>query len=190
MAQRPLPAQADPKKRINETLRLGLYRKLGADVTAMAGIGTLVGLTCLTAAGPDLRCCQTEWHFPPGLGRCPDHRISGGKVLSGRTRRVVNRRSNARRLAATTLEHRPTALGADYRRRKGKLGAAERITATAHKLARLRDRLSKHGEPHVRQRLADDEQKHQMRKLKGRQKAAASIGFELVPQQPLAPCVS
>ena len=140
--------------------------------------------------GPDLRRFPTEKHFTSWLGLCPDNRISGGKVLSCRTRRVVNRLSDALRLAATTLEHSPTALGAFYRRMKGKLGAAEGITATAHKLARILYRLIKHGEGYVRQGLADYEQKHQARKLKGLQKAAESIGFELVRKQPLAPCVS
>ena len=73
---------------------------------------------------------------------------------------------------------------------KGKLGAAEGITATAHKLARILYRLIKHGEAYVRQGLAEYEQKHQARKLKGLQKAAESIGFELVRKQPQAPCVS
>jgi transposase len=190
VAQRPLPAKADPKKRVDEGLRLGLYRKLGADVTAVEGIGTLVGLTFLTEVGPDLRRFKTEKQFASWLGLCPDNRISGGKVLSCRTRRVVNRLSDALRLAATTLEHSPTALGAYYRRMKGKLGAAEGITATAHKLARILYRVIKHGEGYVRQGLAEYEQKHQARKLKGLQKAAESIGFELVRKQPSAPCVS
>jgi transposase len=185
-----LPAKTDPKKRIDEGLRLGLYCKLGVDVTAVEGVGALVGLTLLSEVGPDLSRFKTEKHFTSWLGLCPDNRISGGKILSCRTRRVVNRLSDALRLAATTLERSQSSLGAYYRRMKAKLGAAEGITATAHKLARILYRLLKHGEDYVRQGLADYEKKHHARKLANLQRAAASMGLQLVQQQPLSEVVS
>ena len=133
---------------------------------------------------------RTEKHFCSWLGLCPDNRISGGRVLSSRTRKVINRLSDALRMAAVTLERSQSALGAFYRRMKGKLGAAEAVTATAHKLARLIYRLIKHGEAYVRQGLADYEASFQERKLHALQKAAKSLGFNLVPQQQLATPVS
>lgn len=187
---KPLPAKIDAQKKIDETLRLGLYRKLGVDVTAVEGVGALVGLTLLTEVGPDLSRFKTEKHFTSWLGLCPDNRISGGKVLSCRTRRVVNRLSDVLRLAATTLERSQTALGAYYRRMKAKLGAAEGITAMAHKLARILYRLLQQGEAYVRQGLVDYEKKHQARKLRNLQQAAASLGFELIQKQTVAEVVS
>ena len=71
-------------------------------------------------------------------------------MLSCRTRWVVDRLSDALRLAATTLERSQTALGAYYRRMKAKLGAAEGVTATAHKLARILYRMLTQREEHVR----------------------------------------
>ena len=100
-------------------------------------------LVVLTEVGPNLSRFKTEKHFCSWLGLCPDNRISGGKVLSSRTRRVINRVSDALRMAATTLERSQTALGGFYRRMKARLGAAEGITATAHKLARIIYRLIK-----------------------------------------------
>jgi transposase len=185
----PLPAPIG-KKKIDEAMRLELYRRLGVDVTAIEGFGLQVGLTVLTEVGPDLSRFKTEKHFTSWLGLCPDNRISGGKVLSCRTRRVVNRLSDVLRLAATTLERSQTALGAYYRRMKAKLGAAEGVTATAHKLARILYHLLKHGAAYVQQGLADYEKKHRERKLKGLQKAAESIGFQLVQMQTLAKVVS
>lgn len=186
---KPLPAKSS-KKVIDESLRLGLYLKLGVDLTAVEGIGALVALTTLTEVGPDLSCFKTEKHFTSWLGLCPDNRISGGKVLSCRTRRVVNRLSDALRLAATTLERSQSALGAYFRRMKAKLGAAEGVTATAHKLARILYRLLKHGEAYVRQGLEDYEQKYQARKLSSLQKAAESIGFQLIQKEMVAEVVS
>jgi transposase len=186
---KPLPARTGHKK-MEEDLRLGLYLKLGVDLTAMEGMGPLVALTILSEVGPDLSRFKTEKHFTSWLGLCPDNRISGGKVLSCRTRRVVNRLSDVLRLAATTLERSQTALGAYYRRMKAKLGAAEGITATAHKLARILYRLLTHGEAYVRQGMADYEKKYQARKLKSLQKVAESIGFELIQKQTVAEVVS
>jgi transposase len=186
---KPLPDKTGRKK-MDEDLRLGLYLKLGIDLTAIEGIGPLVALTVLTEVGPDLSRFKTEKHFTSWLGLCPDNRISGGKVLSCRTRRVVNRLSDVLRLAATTLERSQTALGAYYRRMKAKLGAAEGITAMAHKLARILYRLLTHGEAYVRQGMADYEEKYQARKLKSLQKIAESIGFELIQKQTVAEVVS
>lgn len=185
-AAKPLPERTGYSAPEVEPLRQGLYRKLGVDVTAVEGVGPLVGLTFLTEVGPDLSAFKTEKHFASWLGLCPDNRISGGKVLSCRTRRVVNRLSDVLRLAATTLERSQTAMGAYYRRMKAKLGAAEGITATAHKLARLLYRLVKHGDAYVQQGILDYEKKLQTRKLRYLQQTAQAMGFQLVQKQQLA----
>lgn len=186
---RPLPAKA-PGKKLDETLRQGLYRKLGVDLTAIEGVGTTVALTVLTELGPELGAFPSEKHFSSWLGLCPDHRISGGKILSRHTRRVVNRLSDVLRLAATTLEHSASALGAYYRRMKAKLGAAQGITATAHKLARIIYRMLKHGEEYVRQGLQEYQKKHQERRLQSLRRAAAALGMQLIEQQPVPTPVS
>ena len=133
---------------------------------------------------------KTEKHFTSWLGLCPDNRISGGKVLSSRTRRVVNRLSDSLRLAATSLERSESALGAYYRRMKAKLGAAEAVTATAHKLARIIYRMIKHGEDYVRQGIEDYEKKYQEQRLRRLRKQAQSLGMELVEKEGLAAVVS
>ncbi len=69
---------------------------------------------------------------------------------------------------------------------KARLGAAEAVTATAHKLARIIYRLIKHGEAYVRQGLEMYEKQYQERKLRALQKAAKTMGLQLVPAQ-LAP---
>ena len=186
---KPLPPKAKGKK-IDEALRLGLYQKMGVDLTAIESIGARVALTMLTEVGPDLSAFKTEKHFTSWLGLCPDNRISGGKVLSSRTRRVVNRLSDSLRLAATSLERSESALGAYYRRMKAKLGAAEAVTATAHKLARIIYRLIKHGEDYVRQGIEDYEKKYQEQRLRRLRKQAQSLGMELVEKEGLAAVVS
>lgn len=167
-------------------LRAELYQKVGVDLTAIEGIGVLTALTLLTEVGPDLSRFRNEKSFCSWLGLCPDNRISGGKLLSSRTRRVVNRASDALRIAANTLERSQTALGAFHRRMKARLGAAEAITATAHKLARLIFRLIKHGDAYVRTGMEEYEKKYRSRKFSALRKAAESMGFQLVEAQPVA----
>jgi len=186
---KPLPPKAANRK-IDEDLRSGLYRKFGVDLTAIEGIGPQAALTMLTEVGPDLSRFKTEKHFTSWLGLCPDKRISGGKVLSCRTRRVVNRLSDVLRLAAASLEFSQSALGAFYRRMKAKLGAAEGVSATAHKLARLIYRLVKHGEAYVKQGMEEYEKKYRDRRIKYLKRAAAAVGFQLVSAQGLPTVVS
>jgi len=178
------PASKDRMQ--GQDMREVLYRKFGVDLTAIEGIGVTTALVVLTEVGPNMTGFKTEKHFASWLGLCPDNRISGGKVLSSHTRRVVNRISDSLRMAAVTLERSRSALGGFYRRMKGRLGAAEAITATAHKLARIIYRLLKHGEAFVRQGMEDYERKFRERKLHALRKTAISMEFNLVEQQQVA----
>jgi transposase len=193
--RQPLPPRkegrpANKDKMQGQDMREVLYRKFGADLTAIEGIGITTALVVLTEIGPNVDGFKTEKHFCSWLGLCPDNRISGGKVLSSHTRRVINRASDALRMAAVTLERSQSALGGFYRRMKGRLGAAQAITATAHKLARIIYRLIKHGEPYVRQGMEDYEKKYHERKLHSLKKTALSMGFNLVAQAQVASPVS
>lgn len=200
-----LPVKADPLKALpprkegrpawkdkmqGQDMREALFQKFGVDLTAIEGIGVTTALVMLTEVGPNLDGFKTEKRFCSWLGLCPDNRISGGKVLSSHTRRVVNRMSDALRMAAVTLERSQSALGGFYRRMKARIGAAEAITATAHKLARIIYRLIKHGENYVRQGLEDYEKKFQQRKLYALQRTAKTMGFELTVKQPITQGVS
>ena len=192
---KPIPARKEGRapykdKMADVDMRERLYQKYGVDLTAIEGIGVLTALILLTEVGPNLDRFPTEKHFCSWLGLCPDNRISGGRVMSSRTRRVVNRTADAFRMAAYTLERSQSALGALYRRMKARLGAAEGITATAHKLARIVYRLVKHGEAYVRQGMEDYEKKYQARKLAALNKTAKLMGLKLVPREEIAIGVS
>lgn len=185
-AHKPLSARKAGRKAFldrmaGQDMREQLYLKMGVDLTAIEGIGVLTGLILLTEVGPQVERFRSEKHFCSWLGLCPDNRISGGKVLSSKTRRVVNRATDALRMAASTLERSQTALGGFFRRMKARLGAAEAVTATAHKLARIVYRLIKHGEAYVRQGIEDYERKFQARKLIALQRSARAMGFQLIP---------
>ena len=195
LQEKPLPPPKPGRPRrldcvAGTDLRAELYRCAGVDLTAIEGIGVLTAQVVISEIGLDMTCWPSEKHFASWLGLCPDHRISGGKVLSRHTRHVLNPVADALRIAATTLQSSKTALGAFYRRMRAKLGAASAITATAHKLARLIYRLLKHGEAYVQKGVEFYENQYRERLLYNLKKTAASLGFQLAQQQPTPQSVS
>lgn len=171
-------------------LRAHLYRLSGVDFTAVPGFDALTVQTLISEVGLDMSRWPTEKHFASWLGLCPHHRITGGRILSSRTRTVVNRAADALRLAAQTLYRSQSALGAYHRRLKARLGAPKAITATAHKLARIFYRMLKFGQNFVAVELEVYEQKFKERIIKNLQKKAQALGFALVENQQVSRAVT
>jgi transposase len=164
-----------------------LYRVSGVDLTQIEGIEERTALVLLSEVGLDMSRWPTEKHFCSWLGLCPQHKISGGKVLSRRVRGGNNRAAQALRLAARALESSQSALGAFYRRLKGRLGAPKAITAAAHKLGRLVYSLLKHGSAYVAQGLEEYERKYRERQLRGLRRKALELGCEIIERKEPAP---
>jgi transposase len=164
-------------------LRRELYRVTGTDLTQIDGIDVVTAQTILADTGADMSAWRTEKHFVSWLGLCPDHRISGGKVLKRGTRKVVSRAATAFRLAASTLRRSQSALGAKYRRLQSRLGPAKTITAMAHHLARLFYRMVKYGSQYVDHGMAAYEERFREQQLKWLSKKAAELRFRLTPME-------
>jgi len=157
-----------------------LRRIVGVDLTAIDGIGALTAQVVLSEVGTDMKPWPSEKHFASWLGLCPDHRISGGKVLARSTRPVVNRARHALRMSAYTLEHSHSALGAKYRRLKRKLGAPKAIVAMAHHLARLIYRMIKFGQDYIDKGMEAYEAKYREQRLRWLEKQAKELNLKLV----------
>src|SRR2546428_12036889 len=84
-----------------------------------------------------MRKWPTDKHFTSWLCLAPGNKISGGRVLSSKTRRSANRAAALLRIAAVNVGRTDTALGAFYRRLAARIGKAKAVTATARKLAVL-----------------------------------------------------
>jgi len=178
------PAPRTPKRRRNEPhfdARLPLCRVTGVGLSALAGINEPTALVLLSAIGTDLSRWPTEKHFAAWLGLCPQHKISGGKVLARKVRPGANRAATALRLAASCLHHSHSALGAFFRRLKARLGTPKAVVATAHKLARLVYRLLKHGEAYVAQGMAEYEEAYRERVVQNLVRKAKALGYQLLP---------
>jgi len=122
-----------------------LYQLTGTDLTQIHGIGSGVALTLISECGTDMSRWPTEKHFASWLTRSPGCKISGGKVLSSRTRKSNSRVAARLRLAATAVGRTETALGAFYRRLSARIGKAKAVTATARKIAVLFYRAMRFG---------------------------------------------
>ena len=161
-------------------LRAELWRITGVDFSRIDGVDSMVAFTVLSEIGFDVNAFPTEDQFVSWLGLCPHNDITGGKVKRRRTRRVVNRAADALRIAAQTLWHSKSYLGACYRRFAGRLGAPKAVTATAHKLAEIIYRALKYGHEYVDQGQQHLEQQYRERSLKSLTKHAKELGYMLV----------
>jgi transposase len=128
----------------------------------------------LASAEPIFRHGQ---HFTSWLGLAPHNKISGGKVLSSRTRRSGNRAASLLRLAAVTVGRTDTALGAFYRRLSARVGKA--VTATARKIAVLFYNALRHGMDYADPGASYYEERYQQRVLANLQRRAKSLGYVL-----------
>jgi len=180
----PAPAASKRKRQRNTPqidLHTALYHILGVDVAGMPGMDPYTVLRVLSEVGTTLERFESVKAFAAWLGLCPGTRISGGKVLCGKTARIANRAARAFRLAAQAVGKTDTALGAFYRRLKARLGAPKALTATAHKMARQFYALIKHGEGYVEQGAAEYEARYKQRVLNNLSRRAKALGFNLVP---------
>jgi Transposase IS116/IS110/IS902 family len=101
-----------------------LHFLLGKDLTRKHGIGPYLALKLVSECGDDLSAWPSAKHFTSWLCLAPSNKISGGKVLSSRTRRSGSRAASFLRLAAVAIGRTETALGAFDRRGGTKIGSA------------------------------------------------------------------
>jgi hypothetical protein len=118
----PLPKVRTKTKQTNAPsfdVRAALYGLTRTDLTQIHGLGSSLALKLIGECRTDLRAWPSAKHFTSWLCLAPGNKISGGKVLSSRTRRSSSRAAALLRLAATTIGRSDTALGAFYRRWQG-----------------------------------------------------------------------
>ena len=162
-------------------VRTHLYRMIGVDLTRIDGIDGFTALKVISEIGTDMTKWATAKRFASWLGLSPDNRVTGGRVISSKTKPSANRAAAALRLAANALHRSDSALGAFLRRKKAHLGAPKAITATAHKLARLIYSMLRYGQEYVDAGAEYYERQYQQRALRAAKRRAAQLGYQLVP---------
>jgi transposase len=177
-----LPKPRVKTKQVNTPsfdVRAALYGVLGVDLTEIHGLGPSLALKLVGECGTDLRAWPTAKHFTSWLCLAPGNKISGGKVLSSRTRRSSSRAAALLRLAATTIGRSDTALGAFYRRLSSRAGKAKAVTATARKIAILFYNTLRHGMAYRDPGADHYEEQYRSRVLANLKRRAKSLGYVL-----------
>jgi hypothetical protein len=179
----PSPSEDESPPKTRESrfdLQTHLHRILGVDLTQVPGINVLTTQTLLAEIGPDLSSFDDGSALASWLGLCPDNRVSGGKVLSVKTRKVKNRAATALRMAAQSLYRSQSHLGHFYRRMRAKLGAPKAITATAHKLARIIHHMVTTGQAYDEAICAQNEVQNRHRLEARLRRQARELGLQVV----------
>ena len=187
-----LPKARTKRNQVNAPsfdVRAALYGVLGTDLTQIHGLGPSLALKRVAECGTDLRAWKTAKHFTSWLCLAPGNKISGGKLLSSRTRRSSSRAAALLRLAATTIGRSDTALGAFYRRLPSRIGKQKAVTATARKIVVLFYNAVRFDMAYNDPGAAAYEERHRTRVLANLQRRAKTFGFELAPL-PAAEAVS
>ena len=161
-------------------LRARLFRMCGVDLTRIDGINVTTALAIVSETGADMSRFATVRHFTSWLGLCPGTRITGGKLISGKSKRCANRAAQALRLAAAGLRTSQSALGAYFRRMCARMDKPKAVTAAAHKLARLVYTMLTKGEEYVDQGQDYYEERYRQRVVRQLTQRAEKLGMKLV----------
>ena len=162
-------------------LRVQLFRMCGVDLTRIDGIDVTTALVVISEVGPDMSKFPDDKHFASWLGLCPGTKITGGKLMSGKTARVANRAAQALKLAAAALRTSQSALGAYYRRLCARMDKPKAVTAAAHKLARLIYAMLTKGEEYTDRGQAYYEERYRQRVVANLNRRAQQLGLQVVP---------
>ncbi len=161
--------------------RTYLYQITGVDLTRIDGIEAGSALGLIGEIGTDMTRWKSANHFASWLGLCPGTKVSGGRVLSSKTKPTATRAAVILRNSAASLHHSQSALGAYYRRMAARIGKPQAVTATAHKLARIVYSLLRYGTEYSDAGQDYYERQYKERAVRNLQQRAKSLGFELVP---------
>jgi len=88
--------------------------------------------------------------------------------------------AEALRMAAASMRHSQTALGAYYRQIARRIGADVAVFATARKLATLIFRMLRWGQPYVDEGAQAYEKRYREARLRRLTASAADLGYELI----------
>ncbi|MDP2093593.1 MAG: IS110 family transposase [Hydrogenophaga sp.] len=181
------PAQGKKRGRARNApkfdLRTQLFQMCGVDLTRINGIDVTTALVVVSEVGADMGKFPSDKHFASWLGLCPGTKITGGKVMSGKTKRCANRAAQALRLAAAALRSSQSALGAYYRRMCARMDKPKAVTAAAHKLARLIYAMLRHGQEYTDRGQDYFEERYRQRVLHNLAQKAKAMGMQLVPSK-------
>lgn len=140
----------------------------GVDLFAIEGINQSTVLSIMTEVGVDIHKFHSAKAFSSWLHLCPNQKITGGKVISNRSKRGSNPLAQALKSAANVIGNLKTKthLTTFFKRIAYKKGRKEAITATANKLAVIIYNMLTKYQPYQPYQESPEEQKNkEIRKI-------------------------
>jgi transposase len=171
------------RRRGEDDRRKALYQMTGVDLTAIDGIGVEAVQTLLSEYGPDLSRFPTEKEFVKHLTLTPNVPTSGGKPVKKKHKpnTASSRGAAVLRMAALSLRHSPTALGAYYRSLARRKDGGVAIFATARKLATLIYRALRWGQDYIDIGAEAYDKRLEEQHLRTLTAKAKQLGYQLIP---------
>lgn len=170
------------QNRGQEAKRQALYRMSGVDITQIDAIGVETVEVVISEYGTDLSRFPTEKEFVSHATLAPHVPKSGGKPVKKKKRNSASTRvAAALRMAALSLRHSNTALGAYYRSVAHRIGADVAVFATARKVGTLIYRLLRWGQPYVDEGAEAYEKRYREQRTKSLASKAKQLGYQLTP---------
>jgi transposase len=171
------------RQRGQEPLRQALYRVNGEDLTAIDAIGVETVQAVVSEYGTDLSSFPSEKQFVSHVLLAPKQSTSGGKPVKKKKRRcsASSRVAAALRMAALSVRHSQTALGAYYRQIARHKGGDVAVFATARKLATLIYRMLRWGNNYVDEGAEAYEKRYREARLRRLTSVATELGYQLTP---------
>lgn len=154
----------------------------GRNAASLPGFSDSAVLKLTAELGTDFSKWATDKHFTSWLGLSP-RKYQSGKT--NKTRRSLKKNTKAgqifKELSMSIAGSKHLALKGFYNRIKSKSGAKAAIKAVARKLAKLYYDYMTRGFSYVEQGLIEYEKKFKTAMIKGLEKKAKNIGYQLIP---------
>lgn len=173
------------KNKPNIDLETYSYQYYGTDLFAIEGVNKGTVLTLMAEVGRDILNFHSSKAFVNWLHLCPNEKITGGKVISNKTKRGSNLLSQALKSAANVIGSLKsnTHLSNFFKKIAYKNGRKEAITATAHKLAVIIYNMITKVEPYTPFQREKNEEKERLKKLKEIEKYVRKYNIDVTEVQ-------
>lgn len=153
----------------------------GIDLMEIEGVNYNLIMTLISEVGLDLESSfPNAKNFTSWLGLCPNKRITGGKILSTKSKKNKHRLATAFRQAANSIgNQKDTPLSDFFRRLAFKKGRKIAITATARKLAVIVYNMLVKKQSYQPQAVEDYREKVRIQKIKYIQKTIQQLEIKV-----------
>lgn len=168
--------------------RVACYGETLAQLTGIPGLDRISAWTILAEIGTDMSVFSDSRHLASWAALCPGNRESGGKQMSGKTRKgnVYLRRILCQAAWAATNKH-GSYMGALYRRIRARRGHQRAIMAVAHQLLTVIFHMLRDGRPYQEPGSGYYDQQRKPEITRRLVERLEKLGYQVTLEVPLTP---